>query len=80
MSSTNPDGDRIAELREEAGLTQVGLAEQCGVSSVTVNRIESGTRRGAPQTRKAIADALSEQLGRTITVRDLRSDDGPEAA
>ena len=49
----------LRELRRNAGLSQVGLAERAGVAPATIVRIEQGmARRPHPKTRKAIAGAL----------------------
>lgn len=52
------NGDKIAEVRIRAGLTQSALAERVGVNRSYINRIESGYRSGTPATLLAIADAL----------------------
>lgn len=36
-------GKRIAQLREDANLTQEELAEEAGITSTTLSRIECGT-------------------------------------
>jgi transcriptional regulator with XRE-family HTH domain len=46
------------------------LARAAGVDPQTIRNAESGQRISA-RTAKAIADALSAQLGRTIHVKDI---------
>ena len=50
---------RIRELRREQGLTQVQLAERCGMPQSTISRIESGTTSGVDfSTLDRVAEAL----------------------
>ena len=50
---------RIRELRREQGLTQVQLAERCGMPQSTISRIESGTTSGVDfETLDRVANAL----------------------
>jgi predicted ATPase/DNA-binding XRE family transcriptional regulator len=52
-------GRRLRQLREAAGLTQEGLAEQSGISVKAISALESGRRqRPYPHTLQALADAL----------------------
>lgn len=73
---------RLARLRVEAGLTQIGLAEAAGVAASSVRHSEHG-RVPIPPIQKAIADALSEALERPISALDLWEwieDDEPNEA
>lgn len=73
-------GKRLAQLRDEAGLSQEILGVRAGIHGVHVNRIENGrVRSPGVATLQALADVLSEVLGRPITVTDLL-DDEPEPA
>lgn len=50
---------RLREIRKERGLTQVQLAELCGMPQSTISRIESGSTTGVDfETLDRIADAL----------------------
>lgn len=49
----------IREMRELAGLSQAGLARLVGVSAVTVNRWERGTRSPSNDSLELVAAALS---------------------
>lgn len=50
---------RLRELRTAAGLTQVQLAERCGMPQSTISRIESGTTSGVDfDTLDRVAAAL----------------------
>src|SRR5215831_10628464 len=51
-------GARLRELREQAGLTQQQLAEQCGVKWEAVSRWERGTREPSWSHVVALAKAL----------------------
>ena len=51
-------GARLRELREQAGLTQQQLAEQCGVKWEAVSRWERSTREPSWSNVVALAKAL----------------------
>jgi transcriptional regulator with XRE-family HTH domain len=53
-------GPYLKSLRRKAGLTQLGLAQKCGVSDAYVNRLE--TQKAAPPTRK-VCYCLARALG-----------------
>jgi transcriptional regulator with XRE-family HTH domain len=46
----------LAELRFNAGLTPEDLGEKCGVSGMTIRRIEDGATRPTPRVAKKLAD------------------------
>jgi len=74
-------GKRLAELRDEAGLSQEALGYRAGIHGVHVNKLENGrVRSPGVATLQALADVLSEALGRQITVDDLLADPEPEEA
>ncbi len=52
------NGEKLAEARIRAGLTQTALAALVGVNRSNINRIESGERSPAPATLVALAKAL----------------------
>lgn len=54
--------DRLKELREEKGLTQIQLAEELGMSRGTVGNYESGTRKPRFEDFEAIADYFNVEL------------------
>lgn len=59
-----PDlGLKIAELRQEKGLTQEQLAEDCEVSARTIQRIESGEVEPRPFTRNSLSNVLAFDFG-----------------
>ena len=64
---------RIRELREEKGLTQVRLAVAADMNPATLNRIEMGKASPNLKTLERLADALD------ITVSRLLEDDSPKA-
>jgi len=65
-------GRRLAELRQEAGLSQEALGYRAGIHGVHVHKLEVGkVKRPGAGTLQALADVLSEALGRPITVNDL---------
>lgn len=49
-------GERIAEVLEETGLTQSGLAKLCGVSRSAVNQWVGGTSNPKPEHVFSVAD------------------------
>lgn len=60
----------IAEYRVSLGWSAAELARRTGLSTRTISRIENGEPAYA-HTIGAIARALSEALGKTITIHDL---------
>ncbi len=60
----------LTELRESVPMNIPDLARAAGVDPQTIRNAEAGQRISA-RTAKAIADALSDALGRTIRVRDI---------
>lgn len=60
-------GQRIADLRKDAGLTQAQLAEKVGVSQQIIASYENG-RRNFPVARLLeLAEALGVQAGELLT-------------
>lgn len=54
------NGDAVRALREDAWLSQEGLAEVSGVSAATISKIEQGRRpHPHPKTMKALGKALN---------------------
>jgi ribosome-binding protein aMBF1 (putative translation factor) len=51
-------GDRLRELRLEAGLTQVALAGRLGTTQSAIARLEAGGQRTSLEAIRRIADAL----------------------
>jgi uncharacterized Tic20 family protein len=63
-----PDlGLKIAELRQQKGLTQEKLAEYCEVSARTIQRIESGEVEPRSFTRNSLSNILEFDLGKENT-------------
>ena len=60
----------IKEYRISLGWPATELARRAGLAAKTISRVEDGEPAFA-HTIGAIARALSEGLGRTITIRDL---------
>jgi len=60
----------LTEMRESVPMNIPELARAAGVDDMTVRNAENGQRISAKSAR-AIAQALSEALGRTIQVRDI---------
>jgi uncharacterized Tic20 family protein len=63
-----PDlGLKIAELRQQKGLTQEKLAEYCEVSTRTIQRIESGDVEPRAFTRNSLSNILAFDFGKENT-------------
>lgn len=56
-------GLKVAELRQQKGLTQEKLAEMCEISSRTIQRIESGEVDPRAYTLQCLNDALDFDFG-----------------
>lgn len=48
-------GERVAELRKGAGMTQEELAQKAGVSNGMIGQIERGTKTVSVQLAKSLA-------------------------
>lgn len=55
-------GQKILELRQQKGLTQEELVEQCNISVRTIQRIEAGATMPRVYTIKTILSALDRDL------------------
>lgn len=66
-------GSNVAKYRDSAGLTQAQLAEQVGVSSAFISRVERGQKMMKVHTLYATARALN------VSCDSLLSSDGPTA-
>lgn len=55
-------GEKISSQRKNKGLSQELLAENCGISLRTIQRIENNKSKPRPYTLKRIADALNMQM------------------
>lgn len=60
----------LTKLRESVPMNIPELARAAGVDSQTIRNAENGQRISV-KTARAIAQALSEALGRPIQVRDI---------
>lgn len=58
-----PTGNRLAQLRNEAGLSQIELAQRLGVDTTTVWRWETGQAEGGLYKR---ANELALMFGATV--------------
>lgn len=56
-------GNNVKKYRDQAGLTQAELAEQVGVGTAFVSRVERGQKRMRLETMLAFADALHISAG-----------------
>lgn len=55
-------GERLKELREDAGLTQSALASKTGLHIVTIGYYEIGKREPKATQLKLLADALKVNM------------------
>jgi ribosome-binding protein aMBF1 (putative translation factor) len=53
---------QIVALREQAGLSQVELAERTGISQADISRIERGATSPTAKTLQRIAEALNAEV------------------
>lgn len=60
--------NRLKQARVAQGLTQAGLAEQCGVSRKTVNTVENGVFVPSTLLALKLAAALSEPVERLFWI------------
>ncbi|MCI8534749.1 MAG: helix-turn-helix transcriptional regulator [Hungatella sp.] len=65
-------GDNIRRIREKAGLTQVYVAKQVGVTSAMLCQIERGTKNPSLQVGAEIAKVLGCSL-ESLLVGDTKS-------
>ena len=65
-------GDNIRRIREKAGLTQVYVAKQVGVTSVMLCQIERGTKNPSLQVGAESAKVLGCSL-ESLLVGDTKS-------
>ena len=63
-------GDRVRELRQERGLTQVDLSERLGLPQSRISEIESGTRAPNLVTILRLAVALECKVTDLVRVFD----------
>ena len=59
-------GQKIKNLRNEAGLTQEQMAERCEISTSFLGHIERGTRKLSLETAVKIADCLHVSMDSLI--------------
>jgi len=52
-------GDRIVQLRKEAGITQVELGDRCDIEKPNMRRIEAGQTNATILTLRKISKALN---------------------
>lgn len=55
-------GNIVRQAREQAGISQVGLAEECGMRQPTLSRIERGATNPTVETLNDIAKTLGKRL------------------
>lgn len=54
--------EELRRMREEAGLTQVGLAKASGVDRATINKVEQGKRSPSIETLEKLAAAMNHEM------------------
>jgi transcriptional regulator with XRE-family HTH domain len=53
---------RLTEAREDLGLTQVELAQACGIYHSTISRYETGERVPTPRYMRKLAERLNKSI------------------
>lgn len=61
--------DKLKQKRLEAGLTQVELAEKCGIKQTTLSAIENGRNDGSIKLAKKMCKVLGCTLNDLITLQ-----------
>lgn len=69
-------GERVRDLRRQAGLTQQALADRAGLDRVAINRIEHGTREIGVGRVPLLAVALGVAPGDLFQSSDDQSTGG----
>jgi transcriptional regulator with XRE-family HTH domain len=59
-------GKRIAEIREQAGLSQSGLAREIGTSQSAISQIEGGERNPSYDMLRQISEALRVSVAHLV--------------
>ncbi len=65
-------GENLRRLRQEAGLTQIGLAQKAGLSLRSVQNWEQGHRIPRVDTLVALTKALQVSVDRLLAKEDWR--------
>lgn len=68
--------NRVREVRERKGWTQLQLAELMGVSRKTVNTIESGALNPSTYISLKLAHALGEPIERLFWLQPAAQEEG----
>ena len=55
-------GQRVTDLRKDAGLTQKELAERCGLAQNHISRIEGGKYSPGLDLMETVAEALGKHV------------------
>ena len=82
--------NRLKELRKEKGLTQQGLADEIGISKITVLRWENGERQIKQDKAQQLADFFGVSVGYLLgyseynnnqeLIKKIHSDNSPDIA
>jgi transcriptional regulator with XRE-family HTH domain len=63
-------GERLRELRQKRGWTQVELAQRCDLPQARISELESGSRAPNLVTIVRLASSLECKLGALVSVFD----------
>ena len=66
-------GENTRKYRERAGLTQAALAEQVGVGTAFISRVERGQKRMRIDTMMAVAQALNVSVDLLLYEENTRA-------
>lgn len=65
-------GQRVRELRKEAGLSQEAFADKCGFARSYMSRVERGGANPSLDAIQTIADGLGVQVARLFDAQEAR--------
>lgn len=65
-------GDRLQEIRDDQGLSQLELATRVKTSQSTISQLEQGTRNPSYQMLRRLAEALNVSVSYLLGEQDLK--------
>lgn len=72
MTTTSTQKKSLKQIRQEAGLSALQLADLADVSLSTINRMEKGEPPVKLLTAGRVIHALEKHIGHTLTLDDVK--------